>query len=72
MRLALDASALVTPGTGVASFVSNLMDALVAMPGGPQVEPYTLSVTAGLKRSAIGRWVPLPAGVRLGIVGIWA
>ena len=72
MRLALDASALVTPGTGVASFVSNLMDALAAMPGGPQVEPYTLSATAGLKRSAIGRWVPLPAGVVHRSWGRWS
>ncbi|MFT7650211.1 MAG: glycosyltransferase involved in cell wall biosynthesis [Candidatus Poriferisodalaceae bacterium] len=61
MRVALDASALVTPGTGVATFVSHLTRALDDFSDAVTVEPYTISASAGLRRTAVGRWVPIPA-----------
>lgn len=68
MRVAIDATPLIGPGTGVATFVRGLLGALSG-PGGPEFHPYALSFRGRAALPAMPadggrqRSIPMPAGV---------
>lgn len=63
MRVALDASALLGPPGGVATFVSHLIENLPTLEPAREVRPYTLSVRGRLRGRVRGTWLPVPAGI---------
>ena len=64
MRVAIDATPLIGPRTGIGVFVEGL---LLSLQDGSseevdlQIAEYTLSLKARLRREARGYWIPLPA-----------